>query len=117
VSTLETWSIASDPRGSTVAVAGKDSRIQMVDLQRQKVVRTLEGHTDGVTFVCFDPAHRLISASDDATIRIWDPDAGKLLETVPAHRSLINAFAISPDGKWLVSVSSDKTIKLGNCPA
>ena len=116
VSTLETWSIASDPRGSTVAVSGKDSRIQMVDLKQQKVVRTLEGHTDGVTFVRFDPAHRLISASDDATIRIWDPDAGKLLETVPAHRSLINAFAISPDGKWLVSVSSDKTIKLWELP-
>jgi WD40 repeat protein len=39
-----------------------------------------------------------------------------LLQTVSAHRSLINAFAISPNGRWLVSVSSDKTIKLWELP-
>ncbi len=116
VSPLEIWSIAANSEGPTVAVAGKDSRIFLFDMQQQKVVRTLEGHTDGVTFVRFDPYHRLISAGDDATIRVWDPASGKLLKTVQAHRSLINAFAISPDGRWLISVSSDRTIKLWSLP-
>ncbi len=116
VSALELWSVAPDPRGSRVAVSGKDSRIYIVDLGQKKVVRTLEGHTDGVPFVRYDSANRLISAGDDSTLRVWDPDTGKLLQTVQAHRSLINAFAISPDGRWLISVSSDRAIKLWALP-
>jgi serine/threonine protein kinase/WD40 repeat protein len=116
VGTLESWSIASNPADAIVAVAGKDPNIHIVDVREKRIVQTLEGHTDGVTFVRFDSLHRLISASDDGTLRVWDPNKGKLLQTVSAHRSLINAFAISPDGKWLISVSSDKSIKLWQFP-
>jgi WD40 repeat protein len=116
VSPLEIWSIAADPDNSNVAVAGKDSRIQIVDLQRRKIVRSLEGHTDGVPFVGFEQSDRLISSSDDKTIRLWDTAAGKLLETATEHQSLVNAFAMSPDKRFLVSVSSDSKIKLWQLP-
>jgi len=55
--------------------------------------------------------------SDDGTIRLWDPASGNLLNTIDAHRNLINYFALSPDGQWLVSVSSDKKIKVFQMPA
>ena len=116
VSPIELWSIAADPRGARVALSGKDRRIYIVDLQENRVVRTLEGHTDGVPMVRYDATHRLISAGDDSTIRVWDPDTGKLLQTVQGHHSLINGFDISPDGRWLISVSSDLTIKLWEMP-
>jgi serine/threonine protein kinase len=116
VSPLELWSIAPDPRGSRVAVSSKDQRIYIVDLLEKKVVRTLEGHTDGVPMVRYDSSHRLISVGDDSTIRVWDPDTGTLLQTVQGHHSLINAFAISPDGHWMISVSSDLAIKLWELP-
>ena len=56
----------------------------------------LEGHTDGVPFVQFDKPDRLISASDDKTLRLWDTATGKLLKTATGHESLVNAFAIWP---------------------
>ena len=116
VSPLEIWSVAASPDGSKLAASGKDPRIFIVDIRERKIVRTLEGHTDGVPFVKFAQAGRLISASDDKTLRLWDTDTGKLLKTVAGHESLINAFAISPDGRWLISVSSDDKIKVWQLP-
>jgi len=116
VSPLDIWSVAVSPDGSRLAVAGKDPRIFIIDLQRRTIVQTLEGHTDGVPFVRFAQPNRLISASDDKTIRMWDTATGNLLTTAAGHESLVNAFAISPDGQWLVSVSSDNRIKLWRLP-
>jgi hypothetical protein len=58
----------------------------------------------------------LISTGDDKTIRVWDTAAGKVLKTATEHQSLVNAFAISPDKQFLVSVSSDSKIKLWRLP-
>ena len=116
VSPLDVWTVAASPESDKAAVAGKDPRIFVIDLHLKKQVQILEGHTDGIPFVQFDGPDRLVSASDDKTIRIWDTAGGKLLKTAAGHESLVNAFAISPDGKWLVSVSSDSKIKLWRLP-
>ena len=116
VSPLEIWSIAVSADDSKVAVSGKDPRIFIVDRLQRKTVHVLQGHTDGVTFVRFDGPERLISASDDKSIRLWDTASGTLLKTASGHESLVNAFAISPNKQWLVSVSSDKKIKLWRLP-
>jgi hypothetical protein len=115
VSPIEIWSIAANDDGSRLAAAGKDSRIFMVDPEAKKTVQVLEGHTDGITFLRF-AGKRLISASDDKTLRLWDAGSGKLLRTVSGHESLVNAFGLSPDGKWLASVSSDTKVKLWKLP-
>lgn len=115
-SPLEVWSVAASPDSAKLAVAGKDPRIFIVDPDKKTTVRTLEGHTDGVTFVRFFQPDRLVSASDDKTIRLWDTNSGKLLKTVSGHESLVNGFAISPDRQWLVSVSSDHSLKLWKLP-
>ncbi len=113
---LEIWSIAADPKLPRIAVSGKDTLIQIVDLPERKVSRRLQGHTDGIPFVHFEPGNRLISASDDKTIRLWDTVSGNVLETATGHTSLINHFAVSPGDQWLVSVSSDDKIKLWQLP-
>jgi WD40 repeat protein len=56
------------------------------------------------------------AASDDKTIRLWDTASGKLLKTATEHQSLVNAFAMSPDKQFLVSVSEDSKIKLWRLP-
>jgi len=88
----------------------------MLALQRRTVEHVFEGHTDGVPFARYTSPNRLISASDDKTIRMWDTATGKLLKTAAGHESLVNAFATSPDGRWLVSVSSDNDVKLWRLP-
>ena len=86
-------------------------------IRRQKywssALQALEGHSDAVNAVVFSPDGKLISsASDDATIRLWDSSTGTMLQTLTGHLSGVNAVDFSPDGKLIASGSWDNTIRL-----
>lgn len=110
-SPVELWSIGVHPRRPLAALSGKSPRISLVDLSLGRIVGQLEGHTDGVPFVRFISPERILSVSDDSTMRLWDLKSRKVLKKLKAHRSLINAFAVSPERRWLVTVSSDFKVK------
>jgi WD40 repeat protein len=52
------------------------------------------------------------SGGDDNEVRLWDPDAGRLLRTLEGHEGLICAVALSADGKLVASASLDLTVRL-----
>jgi len=46
------------------------------------------------------------------SMRLWDAQSGQLLQTFSKHANDVNDVAISPDGKWVASGSSDNTVGL-----
>ncbi len=49
-------------------------------------LETLTGHTEGVISVTFSPdGKRIVSGSCDNTLKIWDSDNFKCLETLTGH--------------------------------
>jgi WD40 repeat protein len=46
------------------------------------------------------------------SMRLWDVESGKLLQTFSEHHNDVNDVSFSPDGKWIASASSDKTVGL-----
>lgn len=79
------------------------------------IVRSLKGHSDSVWAIAMSPlGDTLVSGSFDKTIKIWNPQTGKLLHTLSGHLDAVRAIAISRDGLLLASGSSDKTIKIWN---
>src|SRR5262245_53763772 len=66
----------------------------------QKDGRRLLGHTNGVTSVALSAdGKRLVSGSEDRTIKVWDLEAGKETCTLRGHTSGVRSLALSADGK------------------
>eukprot|EP00922_Rhytidocystis_sp_ex-Travisia-forbesii_P060719 GHVS01090020.1.p1 GENE.GHVS01090020.1~~GHVS01090020.1.p1 ORF type:complete len:503 (-),score=55.62 GHVS01090020.1:34-1440(-) len=77
------------------------------------------GHRKAVTRLVFHPLFQLLfSASEDATIKIWDYDKqdGCLERTLKAHTEGVTDLAFNRTGTKLASSSQDATVKLWNCP-
>jgi RNA polymerase sigma factor (sigma-70 family) len=81
--------------------------------RRIGAVRSLEGHTERVTWVAFSPdGRRAISSSHDLTIRIWDVETGRELRRLSGHTDRIECAVVAPDGRRAVSCAWDGTIRV-----
>jgi WD40 repeat protein len=78
-------------------------------------VATLKGHTEYVRSVVYSPdGKRIVSASDDGTIRIWDAASFELVRTLEDSGSSVVDVAFSPNGKNLASAHSDGLARMWN---
>ncbi len=55
---------------------------------------------------------RIVSGSDDNTVRVWDAASGKELLVLRGHEEPVNAAGFSPDGARIVSGSEDNTVRV-----
>lgn len=73
--------------------------IKVWDIRPVLESRILRGHTRSVGKVAFSPrGHRIVTASDDHTARIWDAESGKALVVLSGEQGEIAHASFSPDG-------------------
>jgi len=53
-----------------------------------------------------------LSASNDATIKVWDTQSGIELYTLQGHTDEVRAIVLTTDGSRAISASADRCIKL-----
>ncbi len=105
--------LAISPDDYTLASASDDKIIKLWDLNTQKVLATLSGHSQAVKSVAFSPDGKILAtAGDDKTIKLWQVETLQEICTLLGHLQAVKSVAFSPDGQILASGSWDKTIKL-----
>jgi len=73
----------------------------------------MAGHLDIVRSVSFSPdGTRILSASDDRTIRIWNSMTGAELLVLQGHEDIVESAKFYPDGRRIVSGSYDMTVRV-----
>jgi len=86
-----------------IVSASRDNTLKLWDAATGADIRTLTGHTNGVTSAAFSPDGRMIvSASVDGALKVWDAENGVCLATFYADAPLMTC-AWSPDGVHLVA--------------
>jgi WD40 repeat protein len=111
---LPTWPIAID---RPLAIEALRSLYKGTFALRESLL--LAGHADDVNDVAFSSnGKRLLSTSDDGTVRVWSPKSSKQLMVISGHeKAVLNAVhqgqrerllqaAFSPNDKILVTVSA-----------
>ena len=99
----------SSPRAS----GGAEKTIRLWDVQEQKQIGVLQGHTDGVIAVAFSPDGKtLASGSTDKRVRLWDVQEQKQVGILQGHTDGIYSIAFSPDGNILAAGGWDGVVRL-----
>jgi len=133
--------IAFMPSGDTLVSGSRDMTIKLWEVASGFCIKTFNGHSEWVRSVVVSPDGTLIaSGSTDHTIRIWVVASGECKHILKGHDHVVDCLAFSPAsvhnyltsslstevddeaapkeedksvaGKYLVSGSRDKTIKL-----
>ena len=87
-----------------------DSNIIIWNVSHKKdpLVHKLSDHLSYVTSVQWIPgSDKLVSASFDHTIKIWDTGQGKLLHSLEKHKDAVTRISISADNNYLLSSGQD----------
>jgi WD40 repeat protein len=108
------WS-ADDLRGQLrVPVDASFLRVRhAVTRESAALVRDLVGHSGSVTAcVVTADGRRVVSASGDQTLKVWDLESGRALATLEGHTGMVLACAVTADARRVVSASADRTLKV-----
>jgi len=101
-----------DPSGKTVYSGSTDGTICIYDLIKLKDRRIV--NTNPISSMALTSDRRTIYCSDNTnTIKKYDL-AGKLISSFEGHTDQVNCIVLTKDNKFLVSASSDKSIKIWN---
>jgi WD40 repeat protein len=96
---------AWSPDGGTVA-AGAGSDVHLWDTASGRALGVLRGHADQIYALAWSPANGLLaSASDDHSVRVWDPTQGTARLVLGAESTASNVYSVSwsPDGTRVVA--------------
>ncbi len=100
--------MAVSPDGRHLAAgcgSGSMPVIRLWDLTDGKPVRELAGHDAALTSLVWSPDNKRLASAcgQDGSIRLWDPQTGRCLNTVKLKDFNYPCLAFAPSGKHLVA--------------
>jgi WD40 repeat protein len=111
-------SLAFSPDGKSLASgADGDERALVWDVATGRLRHQLGGHFFSATSFAFSADGRILATGDgfsrdqtgsnEASVRLWDLDRGRLTRQFVAHLTSVHSLAFAPDGKTLATAGYD----------
>lgn len=114
--------------GKWLASGSQDGIIHVYALASGELVHVLQGHRNRpsklsphitmpaeILALAITPdGKRLVSASGDSTLIVWELASGRALWTLRGHESGVNRLILSSDGHRAVSSGYDRTLRVWN---
>jgi hypothetical protein len=105
-------SLALTHDGRVAISSCKDNAVYAWEVSSGRLLGRLLGHTAPVLAVRASPDGRVVTASSDATIRLWHLDTRSCSCTLEGHTDSVTGLALTPDGSYVVSCSLDGTVRV-----
>ncbi|KAF9126638.1 WD_REPEATS_REGION domain-containing protein [Mortierella sp. GBA39] len=107
-------SAAYSPDRKSLAVGLRNGIINIYDTATwTRRTRRLLGHRKEVSALAYSSSgQKLLSGSDDCTVRLWTSQAGSIDFTMHGHLGSVEAVAFSPLSAQVASASGDMTVRL-----
>jgi len=112
-------SVKLSPDNKYIVSGSDDKTLKVWDIYSRKAIKSFT-HNTIVKSIAFSPTGKnVISAGGnylkgqkDFSIKLWDIESGTQVQTFEAHTKDVNSVIFSPDGNYILSASSDKSLKL-----
>ncbi len=101
--------------GKTLVSGGEDQSLRVWQLEPRQLVRSMDQHTKTVNDLALRPAMEglpmVASASEDRTVRIWQPTIGRMVRFVRLSFPPL-AVGWTPDGSRVVASCTDGQVRV-----
>lgn len=115
------YALAVSPDGKHLAYSisprygygNKNHYICVIDYTSGTKCCDINVHTAPIASLSFcENGMRLLSASEDGTIRLWDAFSGSEIKQFYGHNGFVRCAVFSPDNQHIVSASGDQTVRV-----
>jgi eukaryotic-like serine/threonine-protein kinase len=105
--------VAFSPDSSLVALP-TEAGVKLYSVPALRETAFFQLRLPFIRFASFSPDGRSVAtaAAHDWTVQLWDVVEKKQSTSFPGHSDMVGDGAFSPDGKMLVTCSSDQTLRL-----
>lgn len=104
-------SCAIGPKTSIVATGGEDCKLN-VWRHDSTAVWSLGNNKSPVERVCFDSdEHNVVSGAANGSLKVFDLNEGRLARSLGGHKVNVSSLQYHPYGEFIVSGSTDTTMK------
>jgi serine/threonine protein kinase/WD40 repeat protein len=101
--------LALRPDGQELAVMAPGA-LRLYDPQTWKLVRQWPV-SETINDLTYSPSGQRLAGVGGSTGRVWNPATGELLLTLSGHDSFVHQIRYRPDGRALVTTSTDRTVR------
>ncbi len=104
--------VAFSADASLVATGGLDGMVRVWKCADASLVQSLEG-PDEVEWLCWHPrGNVLLAGSHDGSVWMWNAPTGLCMQVLTGHSGAVTAGGFTADGKRIVSVGEDATLRV-----